>query len=614
MGRLAPADNVTSQLSRNLSVLERRAPALARAVMAAPDGVIEVCAARDGTTNLLVGGTPLHNIHSPTEEARRWAREQLEVPGRALAECLVVLGFGAGYHLAALAAAWSKRIVVIEPSLPVLRAALSIADLAELLDRIELRQDAPSDDEIGAFGRASVLSFAPAFASDRSRFRSIRRAVQGRFGRHNVRLKILVVSPLHGGTLPMTGYVARALAELGHAVSVLDVSPFHGGFEHIAAFGANRERRQALEGRFLDFLAVGVLQRVQYEQPDLVLALAQAPLTAGLLDRLAADAVRTAFWFVEDFRRFPYWQDVGPRYSYVFCIQRDECLAAFEAAGIKNARYLPCAADQAVHAPIRLSPAEQAEYGSAVSFVGAGYRNRRVTFRRFVDLDFKIWGSGWNGAEGLWGRVVQRDGARVSTDDSVRVFSASAINLNLHSSTYVDGVDPLGDFLNPRTFELAACAAFQLVDERRYLPELFVPGTEVATFASPSELRDRIDYFLSHPEERAAIAAAGRRRALAEHTYKARMGELIEEVFGLDYDHFLVPRAQTHGTAALVDAAGKETALGRYLQRVCGDLPDVNLDALALRIRLGRGPLTEEEEIVVFLKHYDDMFLSEYRP
>jgi spore maturation protein CgeB len=136
----------------------------------------------------------------------------------------------------------------------------------------------------------------------------------------------------------------------------------------------------------------------------------------------------------------------------------------------------------------------------------------------------------------------------------------------------------------------------------------------VATFASPSELRDRIDYFLAHPDERAAVAAAGRRRALAEHTYKARMGELLEEVFGLDYDHFLVPRAQTHGTAALVDAAGRETALGRYLRKVCGDLPDVGLDDLALRIRLGRGALTEEEEIIVFLKHYDDMFLSEYRP
>ena len=605
---------MTSWLSENVAVLEQRTPALARAIAATPDGGVEVRLARDGTPNLVVAGAPLHNIHSPRAEARIWVREQLEVPGRAGADCLVVLGFGAGYHLAALAAAWSKRIVVIEPSLEVLRAALSLTDLTGLLGRIDVRCDAPGSEEIDDFGRASVLSFVPALASDGSRFRSLRREVQGRIGRRQVRLKILVVSPMHGGTLPVTTYAARALAQLGNAVSVLDFSPFDGGFRHIGAFGTTGARRQALEGRFVDFLAEGVLRRAEYEQPDLVLALAQAPMTAGLLKRLAADGVRTALWFVEDFRRFQYWQDVGPRYRYVFCIQRDECLEAFAAAGITNACYLPCAADQAVHAPLRLSPEEQREFGSAVSFVGAGYRNRRVTLRCLLDLDFKIWGSEWEGAEGLWGQVVQRDGARLSAEDSARVFNASAINLNLHSSTYVDGVDPTGDFVNPRTFELAACGAFQLVDERRYLPELFVPGVEVATFASVAELRERVDYFLVHPEERAAIAAAGRRRVLAEHTYVARMGQLLEHVFGIDYEQFLVPRAQTHGTAALVDAAGPDTALGRYLQRTCGDLPDVSIDDLALRIRVGRGPLNEEEEILVFLKHYDDMFLSDYRP
>ena len=45
------------------------------------------------------------------------------------------------------------------------------------------------------------------------------------------------------------------------------------------------------------------------------------------------------------------------------------------------------------------------------------------------------------GAEGLT-RVLQRNGARIDTDDAVRIFNATAINLNLHSSTYHDGVDP----------------------------------------------------------------------------------------------------------------------------------------------------------------------------
>lgn len=603
-----------SFLSENLEVLGAKAPALGAAIAGATDAGVSVRVAGDGTPIIVVRGGPVHNTHAPLAEARRWVAEQLEAPGRAGAACFIVLGFGAGYHVDALARASSARVVVIEPSVEVLRAALTLNDLRSLLERIDLRRDVPTDAELSAYGAAVVLSFAPALASDRAAFREIRRTAQGRVGRRQVRLKILVVSPLHGGTLPMTGYVARALAGLGHAVSILDVSPFDGGFRQIPAFGATGSRRHALEARFVDFLAEGVLRRAEYEQPDLVLALAQAPLTSAVLAQLAGAGVKVALWFAEDFRRFPYWRDVGPQYRYVFCIQRDECLAAFAAAGIANAWYLPCAADPAVHAPVALSAAERAEFGSAVSFVGAGYRNRRVTFRRLLDLDFKVWGSDWEGADGVSERVLQRQGARISPTDTVRIFNASSINVNLHSSTYVDGVDPLGDFVNPRTFEIAACGAFQLVDERRYLPEVFVPGEEVATFASSAELRERIAHYLAHPEERAAIAAAGRRRVLAEHTYTARMAQLLERVLGCDYEDFLLPRARTHGTAALVDAAGADTALGRYLRRTCGDLPDVALDDLAVRIRLGEGALAEEEEILLFLKQYDDMFLAAYRP
>ena len=62
----------------------------------------------------------------------------------------------------------------------------------------------------------------------------------------------------------------------------------------------------------------------------------------------------------------------------------------------------------------------------------------------------------------------------------MRVFNASRINLNIHSCNG-EGLDPEADFVNPRTFELAACGAFQLVDERCLRPELFT-DQEVASF------------------------------------------------------------------------------------------------------------------------------------
>lgn len=605
--------NLTSWLAENLSILERRDAALALRIATASDASVHARPAADGSPNVWVGGAALHNVHAPALEAGRWAEDRLQTREAAAAEVLVVLGFGAGHHLRALLVRTARRIVVVEPSLAVLRAALQGADLRDVVARVELRQDAPAAAELEALPRVAVLPFGPALGSDRGAFRRIRREFLGRLGRHRLRLRILVIPPMSGGSLPAAGFAARALARLGHTVTFLDMEPFAGGFRQIAAFGACGGARERLEAQFLDCLGDGILARVERDRPQLVLALAQAPVGAALLDRLAERGVATALWFVEDFRRFPYWREVGPHYRYVFTIQRGECLEACAAAGIRHAFYLPCAADPAVHAPRALGEAERRDLGSAVSFVGAGYRNRRVAFRRLLGMDFRIWGSEWEGASELWNGVVQRGGARLSTEECVRVFNATAVNLNLHSSTYVDGVDPFGDFVNPRTFELAACGTFQLVDERLLLPELFVPGVEVATFASAAELRDRVEYYLARPDERAALAAAGRRRALADHTYDVRMAQMLEQIFGVDYERYAAAGAEESGKAALVAAAGPETALGRYLERACPELPEVGLEHLAAGVNAGRGALSDEEAIWIFLKQYDDMFLGPHR-
>jgi spore maturation protein CgeB len=109
----------------------------------------------------------------------------------------------------------------------------------------------------------------------------------------------------------------------------------------------------------------------------------------------------------------------------------------------------------------------------------------------------------------------------------VRIFNAAAVNLNLHSSVRADPPVAPGDFVNPRTFEIAACGAFQLTDKRELLPELYGPD-ETATFSGLDELREKILYYTAHPEERAAVAERARRRTLAEHTYTARMKRLLD--------------------------------------------------------------------------------------
>ena len=244
-----------------------------------------------------------------------------------------------------------------------------------------------------------------------------------------------------------------------------------------------------------------------------------------------------------------------------------------------------------------------------MGFVGAGYRNRRIVFRTVLDLGLKIWGTEWGGA-GQVETAVQRAGARIPTEDCVRIFNATDVNLNLHSSTYVDGVDPRGDFVNPRTFELAAAGAFQLVDQRVLLPPLLEPGREVATFADASELPDLVRHYLAHPDERAAVAAAGRARVLAEHTYRHRMETLLEAICGREAERLRAAvREETVAEAARTEG---DTPLGRLLTQLPAQTT-FTLDGLVGGLLGREGDLSEPEQILLFLHQFDELYVREHR-
>jgi spore maturation protein CgeB len=166
--------------------------------------------------------------------------------------------------------------------------------------------------------------------------------------------------------------------------------------------------------------------------------------------------------------------------------------------------------------------------------MGAGYPNRRTVFSDLLDYDLKIWGTEWDLDSRLGGRVQAR-GRRVSTEETALIFNAAKINLNLHSSVFVNGIDREGGFINPRTFEIASCGAFQLVDRRHPLGEHFDLQKEMAVFDHINELKEKINFFLNHPEKRNELADRARERVLAEHTYRHRMETMLHHIAQAGY-------------------------------------------------------------------------------
>lgn len=593
----------------NLEVLVRKAPALAERIAALKvPADHRLILTTDGKPRLVVAGLPLDHAENPEAAAVRWARRAVDRLTMARAERAVVVGLGLGYHLEALATRFGGEIAIVEPELAIWRLALAARDLSTLLQRAAILAEAPPAATGSPVARTLVLPYAPTLLLPGGAHRRALAAWQTSAISTGLVLRVLVVSPTYGGSWPLAGLVARALGRLGHDARLLDLAPFHRGLREIERFGARRARRAELEARYCDMLATGIAAAAESIEPDLVIAMAQAPLGPDALDAIARCGALRALWFVEDFRRMTYWREMAQHYDYIFTIQEGECWEQMRAVSDAHLAYLPCAFDPEVHRPISLSPQESATYSSDVSFVGAGYRNRRKVFRRFLDLDFRIWGSDWEGAVEL-ARVIQREGARISTEESVRIFNATQVNLNLHSSTYHDDVDPRGDFVNPRTFELAGCGAFQIVDQRSCLPALFEAGSELVAVSSGREMSEATRYYLAHPEERRQVAERGRARALSTHTALHRVQSLLGTVFARDGERLLARRRTT--TIGEV-AASAEGPLRDFLSKMDGRLP-FNIDAVVRSVPERVGALDEAEAIFLFLHQFDELYLREAR-
>ena len=181
-------------------------------------------------------------------------------------------------------------------------------------------------------------------------------------------LRILVVLPLYGGSLPIGRYCASALGELGHMVDVFEAPAFHEAHAALRGLRVAEDRMEQLENSFVNLLGQAIYARVEHFEPDLVLALAQAPMSRQLLQRLRREGVPSAMWFVEDYRVFSYWRVFAPLYDFFFVIQKEPFLSLLKEAGVPHAMYLPLAALPGFHRKVELTPEQRREYGGELVY------------------------------------------------------------------------------------------------------------------------------------------------------------------------------------------------------------------------------------------------------
>jgi spore maturation protein CgeB len=162
-----------------------------------------------------------------------------------------------------------------------------------------------------------------------------------------------------------------------------------------------------------------------------------------------------------------------------------------------------------------------------VSFVGSFFPDHktRTEFLEYLcqHSDLNVWGNGINRLP-EHSAILNRHKGHAWGTRMYEILRKSKITINHHT-------DIAGAYAsNMRLYEATGVGTMLITDWKENLKDLFELGREVVAYRSPEECKDLISYYLTHDDEREAIALAGQQRTLSEHTYYCRMKDLAEVV------------------------------------------------------------------------------------
>jgi spore maturation protein CgeB len=300
--------------------------------------------------------------------------------------------------------------------------------------------------------------------------------------------------------------------------------------------------RSALEGMGHDVVPFDFIARAKRHgkarmRADLIAAAQEArpdvaffTLYQDELDGRTIEAVgkvcRTVNWFTDDHWRF----DIFTRHiagAFTLAVTTDaDSLPKYAAAGLDRVHLSQWACNRYAYSKV----SDTLEHG--VTFVGQphGGRGEIIDALRAAGIDVECWGHGW-------------PAGKLEHDEMVRVFATSAVNLNLSNSgepaptlrvrigkLLGRGLGPKPPQIKGRNFEVPGCGGFLLTERVPHLERYYAYDEEIGVHDDTDSLIERTRYWLDHPDERAAVAAAGYRRTLAEHTYDHRFAEIFRAV------------------------------------------------------------------------------------
>ncbi len=321
---------------------------------------------------------------------------------------------------------------------------------------------------------------------------------------------------------------SQALRRQGCDVADIDVQTVFPQLRRLSSRAVMRLFGRRLVREYNDY----ILDTVAAFRPDILLAWKGQRVEAQTL-RIIGDGGITLYNYYPDTSAFTH----GPllpaslaEYDCVFTPKRFLEKDVSHVVKLKNVKFVPFGYDPEIHYPQSLDERDIAQYGCDVGFIATYTSHKEKILEDLIvaspHLDLQIWGN-------QWGERCQSSKLKnyiknspVNGSSYTRALNAFRINLAIMSGI-VPGASR-GDETSARTFEIPACGGFMLHERSGELLEMFEEGEEMAGFDSTKELAEKIDYYLSNPEEREAIARAGYLRCVPDYSYDSRMAEILK--------------------------------------------------------------------------------------
>lgn len=217
-----------------------------------------------------------------------------------------------------------------------------------------------------------------------------------------------------------------------------------------------------------------------------------------------------------------------------------ESMREFERSTGRQYHTVPQAADRRLHFPTQ--PCDKYRYD--IVFIGAYLPKKRKMFEEILfplkrKYQVGIFGPYWTFGDNVL-RAAQKmcraiqltsgvewiNAKRVAVpaEEENRLYSSARICVNFHEREE-DGSQP-HYLVNQRTFKISACGGFQICDHVPALRKYF-EGDEVVMAEGPRDWFDKIEYFLANEGERERIRQKAAARALRDHTFHNRVGQVL---------------------------------------------------------------------------------------